>query len=535
MKLNNPFGLSLLCATSGMTVAGPLSGVGRAVAAPGGRMNIVYIMCDDHSFQTISAYGHPLSRLAPTPNIDRLARRGIRFDRAYVENSLSTPSRACLMTGLYSHQNGQTMLTNRMDTTVTFIPQLMQQAGYQTAMIGKWHMLCEPRGFDTYSILSGQGEYYNPRFKSAATGGRYVREEGYATDLITRKALDFLRQRDRNRPFLLYVHHKAPHRPWLPPLEYLDLYEDVEFPMPATFYDDYTSRGPAAAEQRMRIDEHMAMIYDLKLYGYEGSGHECDVSQLWRAALQTMTPAERQQWLENYERKNAPFMQQQENMTHDEVVRWKYQRYIKDYVRVIRRVDDSVGQLLDYLEAEGLMDSTMIVYTSDQGFYMGEHGWFDKRFMYEESFRTPLIISYPGCRGGGASDVMVQNLDFGPTFLDIARQEQPADMYGRSLMPVLRKNGRRPRGWRKQLYYHFYDHTAEHNVMRHDGLSDRRYKLIHFYDETGERPAYDEFYDLKQDPHELHNLADDPRYSRKIARFRKELQRTREAIGVQEY
>ncbi|MBQ7180616.1 MAG: sulfatase [Bacteroidaceae bacterium] len=535
MKLNNRIGLSLLCATSGVTLTGVVTGCSQARASQPKRLNIVYIMCDDHSFQTISAYGHPLSKLAPTPNIDRLARMGIRFDRAYVENSLSTPSRACLMTGLYSHQNGQTMLTNVMDSTVTFIPELMQQAGYQTAMIGKWHMLCEPRGFDTYSMLAGQGEYYNPRFKTPQTAGRYVREAGYATELITQHAIDFLQHSDREKPFLLYVHHKAPHRPWLPPMKYLDLYEDVEFPLPETFYDDYATRGSATREQRMRIDEHMSMIYDLKLYGYEGSSHECDVSQLWKSSLGNMTPEQREQWQAAYARKNQAFMEAKEGMTHDEIVRWKYQRYIKDYVRVIKSVDDSVGELLDYLEANGLMENTMIVYTSDQGFYMGEHGWFDKRFMYEESFRTPLIIYYPGNRGGTTSDALVQNLDFGPTFLDIAGQQQPSDMYGLSLLPVLRRDGTEPGKWRKTLYYHFYDHTAEHNVMRHDGLFDKRYKLIHFYDETGAQPGYDEFFDLREDPNELNNLAGNPKYRKKIRKYQEQLEATRKAIGVKEF
>lgn len=497
-------------------------------------MNIVYIMCDDHSFQTISAYGHALSKLAPTPNIDRLAEQGIRFDRAYVENSLSTPSRACLMTGLYSHQNGQTMLTNVMDSTVTFIPELMQAAGYQTGMFGKWHMKCEPRGFDDFKILNDQGEYYNPVFKTPGSRGQYIREEGYATEIITRDAIDFMEHRDMDKPFLLYVHHKAPHRSWLPPMKYLDLYEDVEFPLPETFYDDYSTRGAALQEQRMRIDEDMSMLYDLKLYGYESS-HPNDHPRMLDYALGSMTDAQREQWHAAYAEKNEWFLENQDKMTHEELVKFKYQRYIRDYVRVIKSVDDSVGEILDYLEANGLMDNTMVVYTSDQGFYMGEHGWFDKRFMYEESFRTPLIISYPGCKGGSTSGTLVQNLDFGPTFLDIAGAAQPDNMYGLSMVPVLEGSGAEPKEWRKTLYYHFYDHTPEHNVMRHDGLFDKRYKLIHFYDETGAIPAYDEFFDLQEDPNELNNVIDDPRYTGVVDRFRKELAQTRGRVGVTEF
>jgi len=500
-----------------------------------GRMNIIYIMTDDHAFQAISCYGDPLSQLAPTPNLDRLAANGIMFNRAYVENSLSTPSRACLMTGLYSHQNGQTMLSNVMDSTVTFIPELMHEAGYQTAVIGKWHMLCEPRGFDTFRVLRNQGEYYNPVFKTENTNGQYITEDGYATDLITDHAIEFLEGRDKDKPFLLYVHHKAPHRSWMPDFKYMDLYEDVEFPMPETFYDDYATRGEAAHQQRMTIEHDMSMLYDLKLYGYDGPKHEYDDEAMIRSTLRSMKPEERDRWYEVYAEKNKDFLDNYDNLSHDEIVRWKYQRYVKDYLRVIKSVDDSVGEILDYLEANNLMDNTMIVYTSDQGFYMGEHGWFDKRFMYEQSFRTPLIIHYPGAKAGSKSETLVQNLDFGPTFLDIAGVEQPDNMYGMSMIPVLKKSGAEPKNWRSELYYHFYDHTAEHNVMRHDGIFDKRYKLIHFYDETGVIPDYEEFYDLEKDPDELNNLMGNPEYESLIAKYKERLSAKRQAVGVTEF
>ena len=545
--------IPLLFGSVGLAAVGAVTGCSSDKSENGKRMNIVYIMCDDHSFQTISAYGHALSKLAPTPNIDRLAAQGIRFDRAYVENSLSTPSRACLMTGLYSHQNGQTMLSNVMDSTVTFIPELMHDAGYQTGFYGKWHMRCEPRGFDDYKMLRDQGEYFNPVFKSPDSNGQYIREEGYATDLITDHAIEFLENRDPDKPFLLYVHHKAPHRTWQPDLKYLELYEDIEFPLPETFYDDYATRGAAMQEQRMRIDEHMTMVGDLKLYGAEDpvpayylemmeqmgmTGRAFQPQPQTRRSprgLSSMTDEQLDVWYESYNRRNQSFFDRQDEMTHDEIVRWKYQRYIKDYVRVIKSVDDSVGEILDYLEANGLMDNTMIVYTSDQGFYMGEHGWFDKRFMYEESFRTPLIIHYPGNKGGTTSQTLVQNLDFGPTFLDIAGAPQPENMYGISMRPVLKKDGATPKKWRKTLYYHFYDHTPEHNVMRHDGIFDSRYKLIHFYDETGAIPSYEEFFDLQADPNELNNLIDDPKYKNQIDKFYKQLDETRAKIGVTEY
>lgn len=499
------------------------------------RMNIVYIMTDDHAFQAISAYGDQLSKLAPTPNLDRLAKMGVLFQRAYVENSLSTPSRACLMTGLYSHQNGQTMLSNQMDSTVTFIPELMHQAGYQTAVVGKWHMLCEPRGFDTYRVLRDQGEYYNPVFKTENTNYEYVTEEGYATDLITKHAIEFMENRDKEKPFLLYVHHKAPHRPWMPDFKYLTMYDDVEFPMPDTFYDDYETRGAAAHDQRMTIDKDMSMIYDLKLYGMQDYLHYYDTEEMVGYQMGSMKPEEKEKWLAAYAERNKDFVENYKNWSHDEIVKWKFQRYVRDYLAVIKSVDDSVGEILDYLEANNLVDNTMIVYTSDQGFYMGEHGWFDKRFMYEQSFRTPLIIHYPGNKGGTESRALVQNLDFGPTFLDIAGAEQPSNMYGQSIVPVLKKDGAEPENWRDMLYYHFYDHTAEHNVMRHDGVFGNRYKLIHFYDETGKVPSYEEFYDLDKDPKELNNQINNPEYKSIIDEYMQKLSDKRQQIGVTEY
>lgn len=503
------------------------------------RMNILYIMTDDHAFQAISAYGHQLAGLAPTPNLDRLASMGVLFQSAYVENSLSTPSRACLMTGMYSHQNGQTMLSNQIDSTVTFIPELMHEAGYQTGVIGKWHMLCEPRGFDTYRVLRDQGEYYNPVFKAEDTHGEYVTEEGYATDLITKHAIEFLDNRDKDKPFLLYVHHKAPHRPWMPDFKYLNLYDNVEFPVPDTFYDDYATRGAAVKEQRMTIDKDMSMIYDLKLFELQGAlpglEHYYDTDNMVSYATGSMKPEEKEKWLAAYAERNKEFRENYKNWSHDEIVKWKFQRYVRDYLAVIKSVDDSVGELLDYLEQHDLLKNTMVVYTSDQGFYMGEHGWFDKRFMYEESFRTPLIVHYPGNKGGTTSHALVQNLDFGPTFLNIAGVQQPENMFGQSMLPVLQNDGKEPANWRETLYYHFYDHTAEHNVLRHDGIFGKRYKLIHFYDETGAIPSYEEFYDLEKDPKELNNLINNIEYKPLIEEYMKRLEEKRKEIGVTEY
>jgi len=488
------------------------------------RMNIIHIMSDDHSYQAISAYGHQLSAQAPTPNIDRLAAEGVLFRRAYVENSLSTPARACLMTGLYSHQNGQRRLGKGIDSTKTFIPELIHEAGYQTCAIGKWHMRCEPKGFDWYSVFNDQGEYYNPGFKTPLTNGKFVRQEGYATNLVTEQAIDFLEQRDTTKPFCLYVLHKAPHREWLPNEKFLEEYEDITFPTPETFYDDYSDRGPAVKNQEMTIYKHMRMVQDLKY------GTRKEIADQFRRA----DPAQRERIVNSYLRRNAAYVDS--TATPDERLNWKYQRYVHDYLRVIKSVDESVGEILDYLDEHGLAENTIVVYCSDQGFYMGEHGWFDKRFMFEESFRTPLIIRAPGLvkTPGVDSEALVQNIDFGPTYLDVAGAKPTDEMTGRSLLPVLRNNGAEPKKWRKYLYYHYYDYPAIHMVSRHDGVFDKRFKLFHFYDLEGKTEPYDELYDLKNDPNELHNVINDPKYKKDIKRLNKVLNKFRKDLGTDE-
>lgn len=500
--------------------------------------NIVYIMTDDHSFQTISAYGHPISKLAPTPNIDRLADEGILFQQAFVENSLSTPSRACLMTGLYSHQNGQRQLGKGIDSTKTFFSELLQQGGYQTAVVGKWHMQCEPKGFDYYKILWDQGEYYNPGFRSKESEGKYIKEEGYASTLITDNSLRFLDQRDKDKPFCLLIHHKAPHRNWMPDTKYLDLYEDVEFPMPDTFYDDYATRCSPASTQEMTISKTMNMIYDLKVLELKDIppyDKEWNISDL-EYMLDRMTPAQREAWHKAYGPKNEELVKQ--NLQGDELVKWKFQRYLKDYLRCIKSIDDEVGRVLDYLEKEGLKENTIIVYTSDQGFYMGEHGWFDKRFMYEESFRTPLIMRYPKMiKAGSKTDALVQNIDYAPTFLSLASIEKPKQMSGTSLEPLF--SGDKPDNWRTSLYYHYYDYPAVHNVRRHDGVRTDRYKLIHFYGEGMMRNDMDidcnELYDLQTDPHELNNLYGKDGYQEITNELQAVLDKYRSDLKVDEY
>lgn len=504
----------------------------------GKQPNILYIMCDDHAMQAISAYGSAISKLAPTPNIDRLAKQGMKFNSCFVENSLSTPSRACLMTGLYSHQNGQRQLAEGIDTTRTFFSELLQRAGYETAVVGKWHMSCRPKGFGYFHILNDQGQYYNPTFASTGHYGEYKQEMGYVTDLITDHAIDFMEHRDKNKPFCLLVHHKAPHRIWMPSTKYASKYANVEFPLPKTFWDDYATRGSAAHTQKMRIDEYMELVRDLKVPEmYDPNTVEGRDSYAGlMSEVNRLTPAQRQALDAYYMPRNKEFLEK--HLTGKELVEWKYQNYIRDYMAVIQSVDESVGRLLDYLDKHGLTDNTIVIYTSDQGFYMGEHGWFDKRFMYEESLHTPLIICYPNhVKPGSDCNQMVQNIDFAPTFLSLAGIDKPKYMPGTSLQPLFA--GQPVKKWRNSIYYHYYDYPTYHMVRKQDGVRTDRYKLIHFYGKGGERAVaenkyqrtpgtseyngfqylksinyisddpdvdYYELYDLQNDPNELNNI-----------------------------
>lgn len=541
----------------------------QKAAAATQRPNIVYIMCDDHAFQCISAYGSPISKLAPTPNIDRIAQRGMRFDRAFVENSLSTPSRACLMTGLYSNQNGQRQLGEGIDTTRTFFTEQLQQAGYQTAVVGKWHMGCDPKGFDYYHIYNDQGQYYNPQYRGTDTDGKYIVEEGYSTDLTTDHALSFIEHRDTNKPFCLLLHHKAPHRNWLANTKYFGMYDNVTFPMPETFYDDYETRGSAVRTQKMSVTKDMRWEQDFKVPEMLDTAN----ADSWDSYLSLMNevnrmnPEQRIAWGKYYFPRNRRLLEAR--LTGKELDEWKYQNYIRDYMSVIKSVDESVGRVLDYLDSHGLTDNTIIVYTSDQGFYMGEHGWFDKRFMYEESLRTPLLIAYPGhIQPGTVCNKLVQNIDYAPTFLDLAGISKPKELPGRSLTPLF-KAGDKVKVWRSSIYYHYYDYPTYHMVRKHDGVRTDRYKLIYFYGEGGldavkenkyqRQPGtrehgcmtyltslgyfepkdsavnYNELYDLQADPHELNNLYGKPGYEKITKQLQKQLTDYRKSIGVDEF
>ncbi|SHJ16704.1 Arylsulfatase A [Tangfeifania diversioriginum] len=472
--------------------------------------NILFIMTDDHSFQTISAYS---DKLIETPNLDRIADEGVIFTNGFVGNSICAPSRATLLTGKHTHVNGQ--INNRVTfdgSQVTF-PKLLQQAGYQTAMIGKWHLKSDPTGFDYWNILPGQGEYYNPDFIEM---GEKKQVEGYCTTLTTDFALDWLDGRDSEKPFCLLLHHKAPHRTWQPDTIHFDEFRGKTYPVPDNFFDDYEGRT-AAAEQKLSIRENdMDIRYDLKMQDeriesrFPGMDHTARMNEKQKKAWEAHYNPIREDYLER-------------NLQGKELDIWKYQRYMQDYLACIRSVDENVGRVLDYLEENGLDENTLVVYTSDQGFYMGEHGWFDKRFMYEESLRTPLLMRLPrGYSAKGEVTEMVQNIDYAPTFLDFAGVEIPSEIQGKSMKPLLANEENVE--WRDGIYYHYYEFPNEHMVKRHYGIRTDRYKLIHFYYDIDEW----EFYDLATDPDEMNNLIDSQEHAALIDSLKTELVKLQE-------
>ena len=476
-------------------------------------MNIIYIMSDDHSYQTISAYD---DRFVSTPNIDWIANHGARFTNSFVANSLSGPSRACMLTGKHSHKNGFTDNTKTFDGSQQTFPKLLQQAGYQTAMIGKWHLTSLPTGFNYWDILIGQGDYYNPDF---ICNGKQLRRSGYVTNIVTDVALDWLsNKRDKSKPFCLLLHNKAPHRVWAPDTCDLDLYNDKVYPMPDNFYDNYEGRL-AAQKQQMNIEKDMNLVYDLKMYDPDVHTNNKELEEWGFNNYHRMSPSQRQQWDRHYKPIIAKF--KRDSLSGRALAEWKYQRYMHDYCRVITSIDRNVGRVIQYLKDNGLLDNTMIVYTSDQGFYMGEHGFFDKRFMYEESFRTPLLVYLPGSKHADISE-MVQNIDYAPTFLQLAGVKVPSDIQGVSLLPLLQRKN--PKTWRHSLYYHYYEYPAEHSVCRHYGVRTGRYSLMHFYNDIDEW----ELFDLKTDPEQMHNIYGRPGTEKLTLKLKKELLRLQE-------
>lgn len=445
------------------------------------RPNIIFIMSDDHASHAISAYG---SRLIKTPNIDRLANEGMKLENCFVTNSICTPSRAVILTGKYSHINGVPVF-NHIDNTQPMLSKYLQEAGYYTGVVGKWHLGGnnparpddgKPAGFDYWNILPGQGAYFNPVM---IENGKRKTIEGYTTDIITDLAMDFIKNRPQDKPFFLMYHHKAPHRNWQPDEKHRKQYENVTLPEPPTFNDDYSGKSDAPRQATMRIDRDLT-DKDLKMPPPAG-------------------------------------------LTAQELKKWKYQRYMRDYLACVASVDDNVGRLLDWLDKNNLSKNTIVIYTSDQGFFLGDHNFFDKRFMYEESLRMPFMIRWPQrIKAGSVSRSMILNVDFAPMMLDAAGLKVPQDMQGRSFLPIL--EGRRPANWRTSMYYRYY-HPGDHNVAAHYGVRTERYKLIYF-----NKLDQWELYDLKKDPQEMHNVYSDPGYKRILLDLKKELQRLKKEV-----
>ena len=501
------------------------------------RPNIILMVSDDHTYQAISAYGYGLNE---TPAIDRLAEEGSIFTRATVTNSICAPSRAVILTGKHSFVNGKVDNVQPFNWNQPNFARELQRAGYSTAMIGKIHLDGLPQGFDYSMVLPGQGHYYNPDF---LVNGEKKRFEGYVTDITTEHALKWLKEdRPKDKPFLLIYNQKAPHRNWKPGPKYLTLYDSIDFIPPATYFDDenYAGRGTAAKTQEMEIDGHARWGHDFKLQ-VDPEGNPTQLNN----ELIRFNDKQLAAWNAAYGPKNQEFIQkffpkenpdgggmlepmhklENEKQREKQTALWKYNRYLKDYLRTIKSVDDGVAEVLDYLDKNGLAENTIVIYTSDQGFYLGEHGWFDKRFMYEQSFRTPLLIRYPEeIAPGTVVDELVQNLDFAPTLLDYANVEIPTEMQGESFRKIL--NGTSSE-WRDAVYYTYYEYPSVHMVKRHYGVATERYKLMHFYYDIDEW----EMYDLQEDPEELNNIYEDPNYTKVRANMHEKLKELREKYG----
>ena len=454
--------------------------------------NILFIMSDDHAAHAMSCYR---SRINRTPGLDRIAQEGMRFDSCFCTNSICTPSRATILTGTYNHVNGVTTLATMMDNRLQTFPKLLQAAGYQTALVGKWHLgqgpAHEPTGFDYWCALPAQGRYHDPDMIEM---GEKQTVSGYVTDLITDRSLAWLKQRDPLRPFCLLCHHKAPHRPWEPAPRHVDALKHTTIAEPPTLYDNYRNRARAAAAATMRVDRDL---------------HAGDLKEPVPDGLSGM-----------------------------EVKQWKYQRYIKDYLACIAAVDEGVARMLDYLDEAGLAEDTIVIYTSDQGFFLGDHGWYDKRFMYEESLRMPFVIRYSReIRPHSTCKDMILNVDFAPTLLDLAGVDIPAEMQGHSFRPLM--SGEVPEDWQTSMYYRYWMHLAHHNVYAHYGLRTLRYKLIYYYaDAAGQPGSIDEarepeweLFDLETDPQEMNNVYNDPAYVEVISDLKDELHRLQHQVG----
>ena len=482
--------------------------------------NIVFIITDDHAYQALSAYD---DKLIKTPNIDRIAKEGMLFNRAYVTNSICSPSRAVALTGKFSHLNSVRDNLDVFDSAQVTFPKLLQKAGYETAIYGKWHLKSKPTGFDHWEVLPGQGHYYHPEFLTAKGE---IKDTGYVSDVITNKAIRYLDTlRDKQKPFMMMYNHKAPHRQWWPSMDDLGSIKDQKFPVPESLFDDYKTKSKASIEAEMRIKDHMALSADNKIHpeilkrlNFEEFLGWYESSYIGR--FNRLSYEEQARWQEVYGPINDDFIKN--TPKGQALTLWKYQRYMEDYLGVIKSVDRNVGRVLDYLDNNDLSQNTMVIYTSDQGFFLGEHGWFDKRFMYEESFRTPLLIKYPEkIEPNKINNDLVQNIDFAPTILDIAGLDIPDTMQGKSLLPLFNQDNE---SWRDALYYHYYEYPGIHMVKRHYGIRTKRYKLIRFYYDV---EAW-ELYDLENDPSEMTNVYNHPDYADVQTTLHKKLEALRE-------
>lgn len=465
--------------------------------------NILLVFSDDLAYQAISAYGEKRN-LLKTPNMDRIANQGMRFDRCLVTNSICGPSRATILTGKYSHMNGFYNNSNSsFDSKQPTFAKDLQQSGYATAVVGKWHLVSDPVGFDHWHILPGQGIYYNPPM---IRNGEKIKHEGYTTDIITDLSIEWLKNRDKTKPFMLMAQHKAPHREWAPALRHLGWDNDRHYPEPETLFDDFAGRSKAVSDHDMSIEKTFTKL-DAKL-----------------DTPTNMSPTQLAEWNAYYQPRNETF--QKANLQGKDLVRWRYDRYMHDYLACVKAVDESVGRMLDFLDQEGLAENTMVVCTSDQGFYLGEHGWFDKRWIFEESLRSPMLVRWPGkTKPGSVNKDLVSLLDLAETFLDAAGRTIPNEMQGKSLVPLLQ--GATPADWRKSFYYHYYEFPVPHRVRPHYGVVTDRFKLVHYYNTDVDDW---ELLDREKDPIEVKNFYDDPAYAATVKELHVELERLRKEV-----
>ena len=487
------------------------------------RPNILFVFTDDHATHAIGAYNGWLKSVNPTPNIDRLANEGMLFENSFCSNSICGPSRAVILSGKHSHKNGFMNNGNTFDWNQQIFPKLLQKAGYQTAIYGKSHLKGRPQGFDDWAVLPGQGLYYNPDL-IFPNGRRRI--DGHCTDVVTDLAVQWLQEkRQDDKPFMLMVQHKAPHRNWMPALRHLRLYDDIEIPEPPTLFDQWKDNAPGAQYQELEIDRHMDLNYDLFVdltpEFHQAPSQKRQDRGAWHN-MKRMTPQQLKAWRDAYAPKDAAF--HKANLSGKELVRWKFQRYAKNYLRCVKGIDESMGRLRAALKELGLDKNTVVIYSSDQGFYIGDHGWYDKRWMYEESLKMPFIVQWPGVTSPGSRNThLIQNLDYAETFLELAGAPIPNDMQGLSLVPLLQ--GQSPANWRRSIYYHYYEYPSYHMVPRHYGIRTERHKLMHFYQFGDEW----ELYDLQTDPDELLNLYGQPEQAQLTARLKQQL------ITLQQY